>query len=365
MYKFVIIGLILILFSVPSGFGEEQEMDCPATKLTKNEISELKTSKMKPSTSKMLFIETNSVFYTPPQSSTESFQMINISNETAIIREIVVGELIAKEQPTKSTAPEIISTSFSSTHDNCIKMFSDSEITITRDSFPEYSGTWTGKILVLGYNFEPVEIELELIVKHEPIELIGFTIFGISIAIGFGFFMTWHTLSLKKRNTTANIIKEIDHLNDHVQNINKLRNYAATRTWEQFVEKHNIWIHQIETDPSKIPEGMEKEYVNMENSLKGNSNTFENELNLTKIKKPEGWDPEQFGKVPREELQSSNFIFALIAIVASVPLSLFTTDYFIGIPAFDVIIAMGIGFSIYRTKDLGKIIKSIYKPEES
>lgn len=356
--------LILTLFSTSLAFGETSETTCSGIDINNDEeFSKIKAAKIKASTSKLFFTETNSVFYVPPESLTRSFQLFNISNETAQIKKLVVGELVAKEQPSKSVAPEFLSTIFDAAISNkCISKYSDSNASVTKNLFLELSGTWTGKVFVFGYNFEPVEIDLELIVKHDPIELIGFTLFGISIAVGFGFFITWHSLSLAKGNEVDSKMRLLRHVNGHIKQINKLRNNKPSDQWNEILENHLTVLHDVGRNISFITEDIETTYRDLEHSLSNNQEIANNNKELELIK-PKGWDPEQLKEVPKDALSLSNLVFALIAISVAVPLTLFSKDYLLGIPVVDVIISMGIGFSIYRAKDLGKIVKSIFNPE--
>ncbi len=51
------------------------------------------------------------------------------------------------------------------------------------------------------------------------------------------------------------------------------------------------------------------------------------------------------------------FVIALFVYLISIPTTLFSAAYFTGQPFFDALFAIGIGFTIYRTKEIGKIIQ--------
>ena len=359
MNKLIILIFVLLLFPTSEILGENLDIvECPEINL--EEIGN--STKVKPSTPKLLFTEMTSVFDYTSKSPTESFQLFNIGEETAQIRDVVIGEMILKEQSSRSIAPEYLSQVFTSSNDcNQIKKYEETTVNITRDTFPEFAGSWTGKILILGYNFEPVEMDLELIVKHNPFELISFSIFGALIAVSFGFFMTWRSLELKQSNEVKEKMTLLNHLNEHIKKINNLRNKVAPDEWSEIREDHRTVVHNVGRRISNITKDLEQKYTQIENSLLHSQEMFNNHEELSLLE-PKEWDAVKLKDIPSKELQITNIIFAIIAIVAAIPLTIFATDYFLGVPVTDILIAIGIGFSVYRTKDLGKIIKNIFKP---
>lgn len=217
-------------------------------------------------------------------------EIVNIGNETAIIKEIKKSQFFLKNESYKLSKLSIDSDSIFTNAQLPISIEprESTKIKITSDVTSKLSGTFSGKLLLMG-NFEPQDVKLDVIIKQNPEELMGFTVMGIVFA-GFLSFMLKIGINYfkdekgKSRKEKASKVKDSAFIS--------LFQFTVKETKEEEVTK---------PEPGKI---------------------------LLQL--------------------GYSMVVALVAI----PATLFVQGVLTGNPNFDSFIAIGIGAGIYGSKDL-------------
>lgn len=373
----VIFLISIITLFIPVNFvnGEEEPSSNSCPQLSEEELELItKKASLKASTSTVVFNKFVGIF-PYPNIDEHTFQIVNTSNETAIGLSSFVGELSVKDQSKRSTTIEYLEIGSFSTKLECdilTKNQAVTNVTIFTETLPQNPSNYKGTIFVLGKNVDPLTVDLELKIRHNPWELFYSTILGIGIAISFGLVLARTDYYKGEKDKISKKYGKLNHINKHIENLNGLRLKIDSLDWKSIVNGHEYflnefkqrgdesdfvnmlkWYEETEKDMRKIylPKAMRKEESIAE------SVTIENLLPFTN-EKPK----KLFGKIARYEINRKNIVFGIFSVIAGVPLAIFSTDYFMGSPSVDILIAIGVGFSIYRSKDLPKLFKEYFKP---
>ncbi len=340
------------------------------------------TTTLKSSSDKLIFYKEVSVFGSQQEAKKSlEFHLYNVGNVTARDVSIFPSELNLVESSIPQDVTQLDNTllSFNSIDiDNTrsdvlerkvlsIKNGTKSNVLLNLEKVYVTSGKYNGSILVMGANFEPLTISLELIVRHNPLELVAFTLFGMVIATFMGL---WYRLDEEEKSlrsmTGNNAI--LSHIHGHTFNLNQVKNAIDPLVWKRITEIHKEKqkkLREVVKEAGKLDSNSEavKWY---EERVKELVKKYLYDKPLSQVSNPklkefdEDKDKASGGTVFKADLRrTSNIVFAFIAAAVAIPVAMATTSQFLGHPIADVFIAMGIGFVIYRTKDIGKLISNI------
>ena len=245
------------------------------------------------------------------------------------------------------------------------------------NEIPDRSAKYEGKILVYGDNFKENSVKVELVVIHDSFELVYSTIFGIGVAIFLGAIISYRIYHnerqdaiKKKQNAIKKRRNAINNINDHIGNMNNRVDFIESKKWNVYkllLESKNDHIEKHTNKFSPIGGEIIKWYITQEEKILAEPQskpTGEN-TKILLIENPvyDARDREYaiIGNLAKKEIYPSNIIFAVGAMAISIPTSLFAKDVLMGDPLPDVLIAIGIGFSIYRAKSIAELISKTIK----
>lgn len=339
---------------------------------------------LKSSSGKLIFYKEVSVFGSQQEvKKSLEFHLYNVGNVTARDVSIFPSELNLVEASRSSqyvTQLGVNLLSFDSADiDNTrsdvlernvlsIKNGTQSTVLLNLEKVYVTSGKYNGSILVMGANFEPLTIDLELIARHNTLELVAFTFFGMVIATFLGL---WYRVSDEEkslRSKTGNSAI-LSHINGHTFNLNQIRDTIDPLIWRRIQRIHQQKRKKLldvvkmggkldsDAEAVKWYEEKVKELVKKQFSEQPIPQGVRN----NKLKEISKNDRKVRGRTvfKADLIRAPNIVFAFIAAAVSIPTMLAVTSQFLGHPIVDVFIAMGIGFVIYRTKDIGKLISNI------
>jgi len=343
---------------------------------------------LKSSVEKIVFYKQTSAFGTMQEKEKSAlFHIHNIGNSTAIDVSLITTEFTLAESTQRIVGngqfnrdflivePERLDIERSQVLNRevfSIENGTGISVKVTLKNLPADSGKYNGSIMIVGQNFEPLTLKIEANILHNPIELAVFTLFGLFLATLMGLWFTISEGDKPVRSSTGNNAI-VSHIRGHTFNLNQIRKAFDPTVWKRIEEIHKLKrkkIIQLVTKGGKLDPNAEavkwyeekvKELVkkNITNKDDPNGNNNKPLLDITE-KDIEISLPEE---VKIEIKKPSKIIFAVLAVAAAIPLTLFAQNYFMGNPVIDVFIAMGIGFLVYRTKDIEKIITDS-KPKE-
>ena len=291
------------------------------------------------------------------------------------------------------------------------------ELQITDETNVDNFGKYTGKFIIIADGYESKEIAVEYQIQHHPIWLIVFSSIGIGIRVGTTVLLHGSNEKDKKIKKLEKNIGIIDHLNRHVDTIKKTVYKTDVKGYiENFNERqiarinvysdNNEFVNLKEVD-SEVLEDILKHYEIFEDQIKSyfdekgekpeisyfptHDGSLENKKRdiVKNAKKDAGKKDEKIKKI-REQIDKNDeteklielqiqynalshnplhpnagesvfvtIISIVLSLIVSVPASLFAISYFPGNPVLDAVVAIGIGFSVYETKEIGKKLKKI------
>jgi len=213
------IFLFIIIFSVPiSGLvyaeGDKAELKISTEKLVLNKITRLLGS---------------------PTLDSAEFHITNISNKTATNINIFSGELSMSGQTNPSIPNAQLDVSHikvTPEHHQKLDYTDDLRVIVQLNEIPDTSAKYEGKIFVYGDNFKDNSVKVELVVKHDSLELAYFTIIGIVIAIFLGVIFGYRTYRNERQNAINERQDAINNINDHIVNMNGSVNLIESKKME-------------------------------------------------------------------------------------------------------------------------------------
>ncbi|MCZ6582259.1 MAG: hypothetical protein O6761_03705, partial [Thaumarchaeota archaeon] len=211
------------------------------------------TITLKSSSDKLIFYKQTSVFGSQQEAKKSlEFHLYNVGNVTARDVSIFLSELNLVEPSRSSqgiTQLGVNLLSFNSADINntrsdvlerkvlSIKSGTESKVLLNLGKTDATSGKYTGRVLVVGANFEPLTIDLELVVRHNPLELVAFTLLGMLLATSMGLLYTLNEKEKSLRSMTGNSAI-LSHINGHVFNLNQVRDTIDPLIWRRIQRIH-------------------------------------------------------------------------------------------------------------------------------
>ena len=371
LFGFLLISILLFPKVINAELPEIFSTQCqePESSTQGND----KDIKLYSSTKKLVLTKITKVFEPPVNSKDLYFHIINPENITAKNIILFSGELYQEQQDKRSIAPQYLNKNHLTVFPTeCAQLgpFENMIVKVSSDMELTKTGSYKGKIIIFGENLkEPLEIDVSLNVKHDPGELIVFTIVGTLSATGIGIWFAKNSVFNEYRSEYGTRQNTIAHINKHIQRINEKKGPASDQVWKTIMKQHEQYRIEIEEHLSKLKppaDAIVKWYKEKDYELKKPEQTLSNENEfLTKIKNPQ-FTAELMGEIKNKNLTILNIIYAIVAGALAIPVTLFgSPDYFLGDPIPDIIIAFGVGFIIYETKKIGDAIKAIKKPGKS
>ena len=310
-----------------------------------------------------------------------SFVVSMSDGSVPLIKGITLSEFFIADKTTSSVAHDqkslVFQQNFVKHNQNCI-------ITLIDNSEIETLGKYVGKLSILGDNFDTKTIDVEYKVQWHPGLLVFFTIIGVVISMVSGFAL------LKAENTKSTYIKRkakmaiLKHINAHISFFNTQSISGGILDGIRAFHKSKLFFLQNNSLPNSNTIDLEKVPMTvLEDLLKQYHRKFEewyeNVTDDPSCPKPELdlFEYDQSIIVPKVTLKQTNnkseisisdlvkhketitAFSTVIATIISVPATLFAVTYFSGIPIIDAFIAGGIGFTVYRFKDIGKMLKGL------
>ena len=272
---------------------------------------------------------------------------------------------------------------------NFVKQEQNYIITITDDSEITTLGKYVGKLSVIGDNFETKHIDVEYKVQWHPGLLVLFTMMGVIFSLISGFWLLKAEKIESKHKERKAKMKILDHINDHVKYFNDqtLRTQAqltGVKTFydaklaylkQNLVLQNDISVIDLEKTPKGTLEAILTQYHRKFEEWYGFISESDAPTNYKPCLDEFDYDKVEFFPEITLRKKSDNtttpisdlierkktvtFFSTVIATIISIPVTLFAVTYFSGIPIIDIFIAVGIGFGVYRFKDIGKMLKGL------
>ncbi|MCV0367788.1 MAG: hypothetical protein K5798_11080 [Nitrosopumilus sp.] len=297
-----------------------------------------------------------------------------------IVKQVTPSEFFITEKTASSVANDQITLNleqnFVKDNQNCI-------ITISDNSGIDTFGKYVGKFSIVGDNFETKTVDVEYKVQWHPGMLVFFTIIGVAISMSSGFAL------LKAENIQAKCKERKDkidvfkHINSHIEFFNtqairgdKLDGIRAFHQSKLDILQRNLLpetnLIDLENTPKVILDDILKQYHDrfedwFDYVLDADEPTPELAPFVydtaplkpkIKIKNANNNAEVTISSLVKHKKTITAFS-TIVATLISIPATLFAVTYFSGIPVVDAIIAGGVGFTVYRFKDIGKMLKGL------
>ncbi|MCH9657109.1 hypothetical protein K0U27_00195 [archaeon] len=233
-------------------------------------------------------------------------------------------------------------------------------------------GKYTGKITLNAEGFNPKQVDVEYNTQWHPGLLIVFSAVGIGFSMILGIVLMYNERETVRKNIVTANKAIIEHINIHVENMNILENanlknhmikayhksqvrWADENSKDKESNKH--YISKLSTEHLKtILEHYELHQKYMLSYPSG-KNTPLDPFNTEFADETKSKTSLNSIKVGQKMTITS--ITAFFVLLIAIPITLVSITYFSGNPFIDAILAGIIGFTIYRTKEIGKIIKNV------
>lgn len=234
-------------------------------------------------------------------------------------------------------------------------------------------GTYKGELTVTGEDIKPTTIEVTLKVHENISELVAFTIVGAIISGAFGLLLTYLEKKEEFKSSIDDDTAIISHVNGHIREININCSHIKDKYWQYLfntlplkktaIEKYR---NRLELDPkAEAVEWFEK-VTQMIPEMYLDNATHSHRALFEEIVKPKDLgvkDKEELAQLKsekwREKVRQDTFklkkwFYFVSTLLVALPTTIFTTDKFVQDPGWDVVIAIAIGFAIYRVQDIQK-----------
>lgn len=255
----------------------------------------------------------------------------------------------------------------------------------SKEGFKE-EGTYVGKLHITGDNFDTISLDVEILVKQNPWNLLGWAFGGMSLAavVGVGFTFWEKRKETKDKDSDDNEI--IDKINARICRWNNVRDVVDANGWAVFSRMVSTQITEIEKRRDKLILDKDDEEVKwferidpeFDKRLLDQKQLTANEPIKT-ILKPDYDDDEELKKLTpeqkkelkkinsarkkskvaqlqkkiKDDLGNAKKIFYIISVgLISVPTSVFAVDSFVGLREINYLISFATGFGIYRIQDI-------------
>jgi hypothetical protein len=332
------------------------------------------------SDSKIGFTRYVGIFPQQNQATYITFSLTNFGNETATGIRLVPSSLISTGASTFSLAPSYVGFDKLEVYANETQILPGESITVSyglKDEFLREVGwnetIYMGQLQVIGDNFDPITISIEIAFKDYPWSYVFFSWIGVGISIGVGI---WYIRWEKKKQYEAMIDDDssiISHINGHIRSINIFRNTIPKGIWDSVIfeaylqKKLDVirYRNQLMLDPNAeavkwfetVDELLHKDNLLTKAPLPGSNNRA-----LKEIIKPD------IGKKPYKEIKQemikkqlgaslkerSKWGYVLVTTIISSFAAVIAAFTYSGNPLLNMVIAISIGFVTYRLQDLLK-----------
>ncbi len=356
--------IMFFILLLPSGvvvFGDEE------TEETHDE------AKLLSSVKKISITNYISVFG-PSEKPDLNFRLINVGQEAAEKIQLIPTSLVMKEESRFSTAPSYISEQnvvVRPDHDVNLEQEAALPVTFTLNRLIDNEGSYEGQLSVIGHNFDPITIDVEVIIKENPWELVLFTLIGTLISASIGYFYTKREKMQEYRHLIDDDAEIISHINGHIRTLNSIRMAVDTHAWKNICEIFEEKKKTIEKYRDELKLSHDAEAVKWFDDMAKMSQLryFDrpedrNNEKKPEIEKPNHDDPkylkkraEMIKKKWRGDVRTkTKYFFFVGTLLVSLPTTIFASDNFVGYPLLNILIASSLGFTIYRAQDLPKAI---------
>jgi len=317
----------------------------------------------------------------PGEKLTISFNLKNVGDIHAEKIRVYPSALIMGEEAKFSTAPFYISedkVSVIPIQKDEIDPGQSMQLTFTLDEIIFNEATYEGNVKIYGENFDPLTLDVKIIIKENSWELILFTLVGVSISTIVGYFYTKREKMKEYENKINETSAIISDINGHIRNINNFSNTIQQLAWKNIrivydIKQDAIVKHLKNLTLDKNAEAVkwfESMGVKIQNQY-FQAPVVDQTVNhpLPEFTKPK-IDDSNFKKIAdklrekkwKDDVKTkTKWIYFVVTMLAAMPATLFATDNFVGHPLLNLMIAASLGFTIYRAQDIPKA----FKPSES
>jgi hypothetical protein len=372
-----------ILLSNPAAFAQEST--------DVSESAELVISDQKIKFTHYVGLGYGSPLY-PIHDTTFDFTIINITESPFSNLTILRSALVIKEVPKFSLAPSYIGAGNVTVALEREELGIDEQFSINSNEnvrlsyiipsstllqLKDNEGTYEGKIQIIGPNIKTMTIPVEVSFQDNPWIYSGFVVAGIGASIGVGLLYLRYEKRDEIKTKTEDDIGILSHINGHIRSMNAMRTAIENNAWDRICQQYNDkkaavvkYRDRIELDESaeavmwfEANDNLMHEKLALEPNLfyKGNEP-------LQEIYKPEMNDPDYLllsKKIVKDRIKQQQIedrqdwrkivYGSAVAIVGSYA-TIFTTANLVGNTAANVFIAASIGFALYRSQDLLKLL---------
>ena len=300
----------------------------------------------------------------------DSDLILHLPNKNGIypqINKITTNEFFISGKTSMSIAPDQITPNISYDTTNS----DNSKLIITENSFQRFLGKYEGSITLEATGYDPTKIPVEFELRWNPTVLIIITASGLILAWAVDVKILERGKKQKRADEMEKIKKIIKHLNRHVDiwNHQKLRPNSFKKL-KTFHDQSLEVAHEMENGkPSKslmtleLAEELLEHYHKARDwvyvSVKRNrpiDNDDNNKFDDYMIK-----ETEKDNNAESDDEKSLKHYFDVIAVIitglTSIPIALLGVNYFPNHVLADGILAGLIGFGLYSSKEIGKIIR--------
>ena len=243
-----------------------------------------------------------------------SIEILNIGNETATIKDIKKSQFFVKDASYKLSDTSIDKDKINVLGNLpvSLKPGESTKFDITSDEKSVQAGIYSGKLILLG-NFDALDVNIDVIIKQNPHELMTYTVIGIIIASVLSFIL--------KIGMNYWINPPAIKQDKGLKKFGKCLFVSASQLTMAETRKPTVKIELTRTD-----------HIHQ----------------ITETEKKESDTEEKSG--PGKILLQAGYSVAVA--LAAIPVTLFAQGVLTGDPVIDNGIAVGIGASLYGTKDL-------------
>jgi len=234
-------------------------------------------------------------------------------------------------------------------------------------------GTVSGKVSIEGTGFDTITKDASIVYVVWPIIILISVIIGILISMVVGYFIFRKEVSEKFTTSTSDDNEIIEHINNHISEINDNKIYFPSKNWcnikRDFDSKKTHLKNSTDLKlNSEDVQWFESTYVFLQKEwfthtltkeeLKENNNnpiidpisTFIPDETKARISK----ELKQFWKNNKNRKKST--YFGTVSVVSSIS-AFFVTETFVGNYSYNILLSMLAGFALYRAQDFQKIFK--------
>jgi hypothetical protein len=307
-----------------------------------------------------------------------TFNLINLGNETATKIGLIPSSLIASEGSTFSLAPSYIGSDMVNAYASANEIAPNDSITITyelRDEFLKQVGlnevTYIGQIQVVEGNSEPIEIDVESSFRDNPWSYFVIAWLGIGLALIFAYLHFRWEKARELEQELDDDVSIIEHINAHIKSINHYKDTIIPQAWHKIEKDYSIKLESIVRDQEHLSLVKDDEAVvwfeNLDNFIR-QRRMFVKPSNTTNTDLPEVAQLTEKNRIQmkklrmKEELKSTlaerkKWVYVLVISLVAAISAVVAAASFAGNSWLNAIVAISIGFVIYRAQDVFSAIR--------